>query len=291
MGEAKRRRESDPFFGKPNRGLVVSPPIEIDGGSVFVRSSQIDPQELRYALLFWDKLAWPSNNAIYMEPDADAQFLESIGILSRPAFRFNGMGSDIMLRTQVQAWRDLDAKEPGNWALSQGENSFLVRNQILTEGNGTSFTLHRAIPVPDKTVPLADILDFRAKRADELFTLRETIEAMAAQIVKAENQQEEFTKQVSILDRHCSDVLKVARELPFPIRLTNVKVSLDLKPNTAFGALLASYVDPIGMPMVSAAIVGAAASFRISGDFGLARRSQRIGPYRYVYSFAKELFP
>jgi hypothetical protein len=243
--------------------------------------------------LFWDKLAWPTNNFLHIQSGPDAEFLEKVGVLSRPLFRFSGSDVDIMLNTQVQAWRDLDANNPGNWALSQGENSFLVRNQVLTEGNGTSFTLHRAIPVPDQTVPLADILDFKVKRVDELYALREAIDGMAAHIAKAENQQDELAKQVNSLDKRCTDVLKIAKEWPFPIRLTNVKASLDLKPSTTFGVFVASFalgVDPIGMPLLSAAIAGVAASVKISGDFGLARRAQRIGPYRYVYSFTKELF-
>ncbi len=70
MGEAKCRKVNDPNFGRvPKsanyRGLVVSPPIEIDGTSLHVKSSNLDPQELRFALLFWDQLVWPSSRAVH----------------------------------------------------------------------------------------------------------------------------------------------------------------------------------------------------------------------------------
>ena len=71
MGEAKRRKQNDLNFGRVprdaiNRGLVVSPPIEIQGSNLFVKSSSLDPQELRFALLFWDRLVWPSSRNIYL---------------------------------------------------------------------------------------------------------------------------------------------------------------------------------------------------------------------------------
>ncbi len=93
MGEAKRRAASDPNFGKakpPKLGLVVSPPIEIQGTSLHVRSSNLDPQELRYSILLWDSLVWPSSRAIYMSSGPDEAFLESAGILTRPDYSFSG---------------------------------------------------------------------------------------------------------------------------------------------------------------------------------------------------------
>jgi hypothetical protein len=44
MGEANRRKQNDQNFGKipkewSYRGLVVSPPLEIEGSSLFAKSS------------------------------------------------------------------------------------------------------------------------------------------------------------------------------------------------------------------------------------------------------------
>ena len=67
MGEAKLRKQTDPNFGQvpknglSYRGLVVSPPIEIEGNRLFAKSSNLDAQELRFSLLFWDRLVWPSS--------------------------------------------------------------------------------------------------------------------------------------------------------------------------------------------------------------------------------------
>jgi hypothetical protein len=123
MGESKRRKASDPNYGKPKptpgppwssfapptfrmplgptqtpgppkptpgrseylpefleptqRGLVVSSPLVIQGGRIFVGSSNLDPQELRFSLLFWDRLAWPASRNIHFGSGPDEQFLES----------------------------------------------------------------------------------------------------------------------------------------------------------------------------------------------------------------------
>jgi hypothetical protein len=65
------------------RGLVISCPIEISGSGMTVKSTALDPQELRFSLLFWDKLDFPTNNFVGMGVDAEAQFLQSEG-LSKP---------------------------------------------------------------------------------------------------------------------------------------------------------------------------------------------------------------
>jgi hypothetical protein len=181
MGEAKRRKARDPTYGRPKRGLVVSPPVEIQGSTLRFLS-QLDPQELRFALLFWDKLVWPKSRSVYIASGPDESFLEQAGILGRPEYTFSGVAAPGLARTQIQAFLDLDRREPGVWSLAQGEDSFLLKDRILTEGNGAFVELHRAIPVPDKDVPLDDILRFRDKRSDELQLLRHRIDIFVASI-------------------------------------------------------------------------------------------------------------
>src|SRR3989442_5161137 len=95
MGDAKRRKQADPNFGRipkrpAHRGLVISPPLEIEGERLFIKSTSLHPQELRFALLFWDRLVWPSSRAIHIASGPDEQFLESAGVLRRPDYTFNG---------------------------------------------------------------------------------------------------------------------------------------------------------------------------------------------------------
>ncbi|MCD7111598.1 hypothetical protein LRX75_21405 [Rhizobium sp. DKSPLA3] len=90
MGEAKRRKASDANYGNPIRGLIVSPPIDINKSRIYIKSHQIDRQELKAALLFFDKLVWPSSRAVHFGSGPEEEFLEAEGILARPEYTYNG---------------------------------------------------------------------------------------------------------------------------------------------------------------------------------------------------------
>lgn len=74
-----------PNYRPPHRGLVVSSQMMVSEHEFKPRSFQLDPQELRMSLLFWDKLRWPRNSIVGWPARDDAEYLEEHGILSRPA--------------------------------------------------------------------------------------------------------------------------------------------------------------------------------------------------------------
>ena len=297
MGEAKRRAASDPTFGRsPQRGpgLIVCPPIEILAEGFHVKSSYLDPQELRFALLFWNRLVWPSSTFMAFHSGPDEEFLEQAGILTRPSYSHRGPVSlvDLFPRLQVQAFIDLEEREPGLWALAQGENSLLIKNSVLEEGRGALVELTRAIPVPNRDVPLNDILTFRAKRRDELLRLRHEIESFFAAVNNATDPQFELRRHITQIDTACADILKVGREWRLPLRLADLKASFELRP---FAALVAGaggwkWGEEYEMPAITAALGVMAASLKINQDFGMRRATLRSSPYRYVYQFHTELF-
>jgi hypothetical protein len=298
MGEAKRRRQIDPTFGRVpksaiHRGLVVSPPIEIEGSKLFVRSTNLDPQELRFALLFWDRLAWPSSRAIHFGSGPDEAFLESAGILTRPEYTFNGDGAQGIARGQIQAYRDLERSEPGVWALAQGENSFLLKDGLIEEGKGALVELHRAIPVPTKEVPLAEILEFRQRRRDELLLLRYQLESFASEIDGSADKSSALQKRVTELDQACANLLAVGKEWQFPVHLSNLKASFNLSPTKFLPSIAGGWKmgEPYGLTAATAAaaIFGGVSTLDIKSDFGLRSARLPASPYRYAYQLHEEL--
>lgn len=289
MGESKRRKANDDTFGPAKRGLVVSPPIEIRGSSVITKNSQLDPQELRFSLLFWDKLVWPSPNIIHMPSGPDEVFLEKSRVLTRREMPFSGDMAQAIAHSQVQAFLDLDRAEPGAWALSQGENSFLLRDGILHEGNGAFVELHRAIPVPQHDVALDDILQFRVRRYPELTALRTVLDDFVKEVNAVG--MSGLADRVAKVDAACAEALMVSKEWRFPMRLANVKASLDLRPFASIAAGIVGWNAgaTYGMPLASALLFFAGASFKIGGDFGVQRIRPCQGPYRYVARIYQEL--
>jgi hypothetical protein len=294
MGEARRRKLSDPSFGNPKRGIVVSPPIEIEGSSLFAKSSNLDPQQLAIWTLFFDKIVWPSSRAIHFSSGPNELFLEECGVLTRPDYTVWGDGAQGIAHGQIKAFRELDAKEPGCWSLAQGENSLLLKDYSLEPNQGLMLELVNAIPVPDKTVPLNEVLEFKLKRYDELEFLRKELDKFVSQIAKSEDKTAEFEKCIKQLDIACADAIRVSREWQQPIRLTSLKASFSISTDKlVVNGLVANAVLSSGMPILAAALVSAALAvvpvFKIGSDFGWRGLKRELGPYRYVYQINNEL--
>lgn len=298
MGESKRRKATDLNYGKipkvkPKRGLIVSPPIEIDGTSLHAKSSNLDPQELRFGLLFWDELVWPSSRAVYFASGPDEQFLEDAKILTRPDYTYNGDAAQGILRGQIQAFQDRELAEPGSWALSQGENSLLHKGGLIQEEEGALLELHRAIPVPARDVPLAEILEFRTRRADELLLLRTHLDSFIAEIQRAEDKPATLEKLIKEVDEACSDLLKVGKEWQFPVYLSNLKASFSLSPTKFLPAVMGGWklAEPYGLTAASAVATasGVASTIEVKGDLGFRSVKRPVSPYRYAFHAQEEL--
>lgn len=298
MGEAKRRRQTEPNFGfvpksANYRGLVVSPPIEIEGNRLVAKSSNLDPQELRFALLFWDRLVWPSSRAIHFGSGPDEAFLERAGILTRPDYTINGDVAQGIARGQIQAYQDLERSEPGVWALAQGDNSLLWRDGLADEGKGASIELHRAIPLPKQDVPLAEILEFRQRRRDELVLLRHHLESLVSEIDGSADKNLALQKRVAELDQACANLLTVGKEWRFPVYLSNIKACFSLSPLKFLSAtgLAWKIGEPYGLTAATAvaAIAGAVSTLEVKGDYGLRSIKWPASPYRYAHRIHEEL--
>lgn len=298
MGEANRRRQTEPNFGRvpknaSYRGLVVSPPIEIEGSRLLAKSSNLDPQELRFALLFWDRLVWPSSRAVHFASGPDEAFLEDAGILSRPEYTVFGDVAQGIARGQIQAYQDLERSQPGAWALAQGENSLLWKEGFADEGKGTLVELHRAIPVPKQGVPLAEILEFRQRRRDELVLLRHHLETLVSEIEGSADKPSALQKRIAEVDQACANLLTVGKEWQFPVYLSNFKASFSLSPQKFLPAVAGGWKmgESYGLTAATAvaAIAGAASTLDIKGDYGLRSIRRPASPYRYSFQIREDL--
>lgn len=270
----------------------MSPPLVINGNNLFIKSTNIDPQELRFTLLFWDKLVWPSSRNIHIPSGQDETYLESAKVLIRPEYTLNGDAGGLAA-AQIRAYQDLEKGEPGCWALSQGENSFIWKDFVGDEGKGTLIELHRAIPVPKQDVPLAEILEFKERRRDELFLFRHQLEMFVSEIEQAPDKSQAFQQRLAELDQACADLIAVGREWQFPMYLSNIKSSLNFSPTKFFGAAAIGWkvAEPFGLSAATAAAAatGAASLLEIKADYGFRAISKLTSPYKYAYQIHMEL--
>ena len=308
LGEARRRKRDDPTFGRlpkstmdMSRGIVVSSPVNLDDTKITLEGSGLDAQELRHWLLFWDELAWPTSNLIHVAGGPDETFLEEAGVLSRPRMQMYGTfaGSAAMSEPHLAAFKKLDDESPGKWCLATGERSFNWTQMPLTETNAAVLELHRAIPVPNIDVPLAEVLEFKQRRRDEIRRLRAEIDIYVATVHAATDSDAVLLAKAHEIERACADLLRVGHEWKYPVRLTDLKASIEFKPGDVI--LKAVELGTIGHFAFDMGAVGAllggilgvslSSGLKLSGTLIKNERlNPRSTPFQYVHSFHKELF-
>jgi hypothetical protein len=284
-----RRRKSREASMANQRGLVISVPVEL-AGTGFRAGGGLDQQELRFSLLFWDKLHAPRNNFLLLG-DQTADFLESAGILQQPITRINFTSGiinpgEIVISSHLNAYRALDQAEPGVWSLGAGRNSVSFPERDLEAGRGILVRLYEAIPVPDKEVPLQDILEFKEKRQDELLALRYHLDSIYQRIVTAGDGELSLQSEIDALERAIVDYLKVAKGTSFSFINTSFAASLNVP--TAVAAGLAAFTT--GFDTVPALLAGAAAGIAFGPSASLKDHKTNQTPFRYISSFHKRVF-
>jgi hypothetical protein len=159
---------------------------------------------------------------------------------------------------------------------------------MLEDHGGVLVGLFGAIPVPEKTVPLQDILEFKTRRASELKALQFHLERIYETIIDAPARGRAQDREFAALDRSISDYLRVVRETPFKKVLSRIDASIDL-PHAlaATGGAVTAFVQ--GLPLTQAAI-GAGAALSVSIGLGRKEKSGRTSPFEYVAHYHRELF-
>lgn len=283
--------DHDPL-GSAERGLVISPPITLEGGSFHLKSSDIDPLQLRANLLMWDRLAFPQSNFISIGESVDAKFLMDEGILFRPQARISGGGDAAIafLKAHLASFDFLDRKEPGRWSLARGENSISFSEQQMEAQRGLLLQFYDAIPIPDKEVPLEAVLEFRARRQSELLSLRYHIDKIYQEVLASPDKELAAVSSLATFDKSLSDHIKASREAPFKLRLSGLDIKFDWK-SVGIGVASHTAATTAGLPLASALLIagGTTALSMLSVTAGIKGRERSNSPFEYVARFSKEL--
>lgn len=268
------------------RGLVISVPMKFEGPAVRI-SGALDPQELRSNLLFWDILEWPDPGFIQYGITPDAQFLIDSKIIQRtPVTVPGGQLQDILLAAYRNGFRNVDQKEPGTWSIGGIENAISIDTADLENGRGILVRLYQAIPVPDREVPLQDILEFRERRRAELIALRCHLEDIYQKVINAGDGDLGLSTEVQKLELAIADQIKASKETGFKFRPVSLNASLNL----IKGVAVATGAIAIGLPTVGALMAGAGAAISIGPSTGLSWGKPTGTPFRYISAFHKEVF-
>ncbi len=278
------------------RGLVISPPVTISETGLLIKDSNIDPQELRSYLLFWDVLDFPENNLVGFGLSQDVQFLKDAGVLQRTRIGFSGSITDMaqgVLRAHTLAYNILDQKEAGVWSLARGEKSFSYSEDQLKVGRGALFSLFNALPVPKYDVPLNDILEFKKKRNAELIALRIHLEKIYHRITSSEDPGLSLHTEIDDLQRSIADFIKTAKETRLPFVLSGLEIRLDYTDiaKAAMGAQLGrQFAADYNLALVGELLGVVVSGIKIESGVGLRDKVITSLPFEYISSYHQQVF-
>lgn len=273
------------------RGIVVCPPLTIDGQRIHIRQSWLDEQELRFSLLFWDRLCWPTGD-IHLGDNEESKYLGQCGILERPHYKRGPGGGQSILLGQIAAYEDLERKHPGSWAMAQGDNSLMVKGGIGDIGKGAMIELIRAVPIPDKEVPLYEILKLKDRYQDELTRFRVHLEGISKEVSNSLEPSAALESHLKEINSACSDLMALGKSWQFPMHVSSFKASLNLRPSLVgkvMGAWEIGGVWPAEIAALAAAATGVWNGVKIDTDLGIRSIKAPISPYRYAYTIHKKL--
>jgi hypothetical protein len=297
--DPRRRKQADPFFGripKGGKGLIISNPLTLSG-TAMAGIGGLDPLELRRSILFWERLVWPTPQVMRFGGGVEEEFLVEAGILKRPVIPPTSnriQPAHEFRRIFFHAFEELESKEPGLWAMSLGESSLNIVDapSHLKQGRGMSVELSRAIPVPDRNVPLAEVLEFKRRRIDEVARAVIALDSLFQKVVNSEDQAHQFNLAIREIDQSCTDLLKVARETEHAFRLSNWRIGYSMNPgNIGSGAVTGFAVGSIfGLPGVGALVGGMASTMTVEPVQSPVSRTVPPHPFAVAVHMEQEMF-
>lgn len=256
--------------------------------------ANLSAESLRFALCFWEKIAWPSISYFKTEDNNDIAFLSSAGVLRRPEIQLlpTSMSAGKSLAdAYFRAYRELEAQDPGRWSLS-AESEFDIRSVLgdqIVSDRGITVTLHRAIPIPTGNTPLDDLLEFKRNRSPELMALRAELDVSKRLITGATDSAEALAAQWDRIDTACKDLLTVAREVRMSVRVADFSVGMEINGGTLAGLGVAAYNLNITNDFMTSLGLAAASCIKLSSTYGTRKDLIKKSPFRYVHHLHEEI--
>lgn len=317
----------NPEISKPY-SIFLSPPARFDGQTLIL-TSDIDPFELRRAALFWDDLVWPRSQIMNLLSSSDEKRLEAANVLRRPQcgtefldlakyfdvntgaelsrmegaphtqgnFIISGPEAYLWVKEHVNEFRKMDADQSRRYLMATGENSLYLEPRFFPPDRGARLVLARAIPVPDREMPIDEVLEFKRRRQAEILDLNDKLDEFYRYISLSDHPEAELLRLLDVIDRRCLNVYNAAKESKWEFRMTDWDISVPVSIEaieggvnrvlTWFSAGLALGGLPLGL---LTGAIGVGVSFvSVERGIGIVRKEPSSDPFRVALSIKNEL--
>ncbi|WP_313326070.1 DUF6236 family protein [Sphingobium yanoikuyae] len=255
----------------------------------------VSAHTLRSALLFCDRLDYPKNSAIIMG-DLNPEGLADVGILENSSIEQEGeIPSDYFNKIPFAAFQKHDEIEPGCWTIWRPSDAPPLQGLELGSEISLSLKINKIIVVPEKDVPIDDVLVFRERRRSELLALRYYVEELCLSVAGHGKNSAEFRLAFEKFDLEMNNYLKVFREKNWRKRRVSLDISFNItdamKSLVANSALAAALMGGPAMTFSAAATVfGASALAGLSVTKPFASIKGTTGsPFDYLVRVENEI--
>jgi hypothetical protein len=263
----------------------IGPPFE-------VHSPELDSQELRFWLTYWDEIGVCDNNVEPRVLSPTEQLLRNADILNRYVMNWacEVEGRELVEDSFLFTFQRINKTQPGKWSAAIEGRSLcypplkkrIVHKETGEELSGVLVTLDRALPVPATEVILDDVLEFRQRHRDELLAFRASMEAIF-RVVMATNATASFDIPTETLNRALADLRRIAGESSikfvkggFEARLKKSVPNLNWTDQTC------------GLSVVNTPLRAAELKVYVRIDAGLKRPLVSDRPYSYISKIQPE---
>lgn len=214
---------------------VVASPVDFKYHMVGLGlNSALTEEMLRYYLLYWDEIVIPDNNLISVGGDLLAQ-VEHLDNVYRPFIRHSGRYHDHAIADAILCGQfemaELLHKDPSvDWVIHQSNMERLVSpNTGVVEQNALKIRLSDILPVPSKSTPFVDLIQFRERRLDEFKQLHVLLDDLYLQVLSSPDQPLSEKRAISELTDLINDLDSLTKERFGFINKVSIEPSYDFK--------------------------------------------------------------
>ncbi len=251
------------------KGIIAAPARFTGGGSLIGTDRDLTSQELRYFLLYWDKVVIPTTDLLHLSIPEEKEFL-STGVIERPRFRvpdgtFDGSGiAKAHVAAQTSIARDLiESDKTTDWVLHQIGEDLILPTDDTFEQQSIRVDLVNLLPVPDAGFPIPDILEFKERRSQELLHLHSSLDNFYLEILSSPDPSLKSKAVVTELKTAIANLSSVSGESWKSTKKFDISAELNISGSNmvsaaAAGAVVDFYSNLFTMPV--ATIAGAVGS-------------------------------
>lgn len=248
--------------------------INADNNSLHIAESNLNYRKLLINALYWDKIITTNNNLIHISNNETPGVpeLKREGLYTEVILPINGRGdfATLLYEANMKFMIESLARKDINFIASEADKVLIKNSNEVAPDNGELFTLINAIPEPDESVNIHDVLEFRHKRQGELKNLMNKINELNIRVLKAENRDLELKAAINEIDIACADVIRLYNESRIKFNLSEVKFNFNI-PEIVTNAGAAYFgAKSIGLPETGAILASATYGFTTFVNFSSA---------------------